>query len=421
VIKKIAIITIFSFIFALNAYGFQFPSAGPDDEGLQEWMEKVTESDIESSRVEKPTRKASEDKSFMYGDDLAEIENTYYPPFDQSPWNWDVPDWWIDWPDFPPWPDYDIPPWYVWNVDPDRPPAWSVLSCPTQNCPGVVYCEDEYFEWTDIAGTGQIISNVEVTSDLGGLVDFAWDNTKIGVWISTEAEDLDVIHIRFEKNFLSEPGPPAVCEKDVIIRCEVCDCDTADPFSIDKTSTPDTIAEGGAGIDVYVEGGCPPFSWSVSANGWSFQNATTTARVNKLTVTDLGDCPADWCVEAKITVTDACGDSDSYYIRESSKGNWETCYSSGAGCAGNCGAGTCTAVANIWGVENLSQWFDLWCCSVNTFVSNSHTVQQANCQPAIETCDWSGVPSTITNTDMGCGLNKISLVRFRYWSCQAGE
>lgn len=66
--------------------------------------------------------------------------------------------------------------------------------------------------------------------------------------------------------------------------CTPCNCNNPPEgaFAFDNDSTPDTIAKGGS-IDVYVTGGCPPFTWSVSGGDSSFGEETTTARVNTLT------------------------------------------------------------------------------------------------------------------------------------------
>jgi hypothetical protein len=78
-------------------------------------------------------------------------------------------------------------------------------------------------------------------------------------------------------------GGNILCDTELQVFCQLgCDCDDADAFSIDDGSTPDTINPNG-NVTIYVDGGCPPFSWSISGNGYSFLDGyDTMSRYNKL-------------------------------------------------------------------------------------------------------------------------------------------
>lgn len=112
-------------------------------------------------------------------------------------------------------------------------------------------------------------------------------------------------------------GGKSICDDELPIGCEVCPASVA--LAFDDASTSDTIAPGGS-ITMYVTGGKAPFSWSTSDTGYSFGNATTTARNNTLT-SAAGVCGVNYDPYATITVTDACGDSVNFVIRNTG-GQW---------------------------------------------------------------------------------------------------
>ena len=91
--------------------------------------------------------------------------------------------------------------------------------------------------------------------------------------------------------YLDFPDLGMLCSEIAYVNCfddtNCCNCD--DPpegtLEFDDDNTPDTIAKGSS-IDVYITGGCPPFTWSVSGGDCSFTEATTNVRVNTLTHDD---------------------------------------------------------------------------------------------------------------------------------------
>ena len=99
-------------------------------------------------------------------------------------------------------------------------------------------------------------------------------------------------------------------------------------LSIDEDSTPDVISKGGS-INVYIEGGCPPFTWSASGSGYSFDESETTERVNVLNC-DSGNCGINYDPYTTITVTDKCGSvaQGQNQVREVN-GQWIECLNTG--------------------------------------------------------------------------------------------
>ena len=79
-----------------------------------------------------------------------------------------------------------------------------------------------------------------------------------------------------------------VCYETVEVSCEACDCVGADPFVFDDGSTPDTIAPG-AGITVYVSGGCAPYSWAGAGTGYSWGSGSTTTDPENVLTSASGD------------------------------------------------------------------------------------------------------------------------------------
>jgi hypothetical protein len=129
----------------------------------------------------------------------------------------------------------------------------------------------------------------------------------------------------------------SICDySPIIIRCEACQCPSGN-FAFDDSSTPDTIAPGGS-ISVYVSGGCPPYSWSVSGTGYTLDNASTTGLINGLN-SAAGTCGVNYGPVATVTITDNCSDSVQAIIRNTG-GTW-TLQETGAG------VNTCTDTGGV--------------------------------------------------------------------------
>lgn len=122
----------------------------------------------------------------------------------------------------------------------------------------------------------------------------------------------------------------ADCTKEIINDCEgVCDCDVEPTVTFDDDSTPDTIAPGGQ-VTLYITGGCPPYSWAVTGDGYTLGSIVTEGKTNTLNSAS-GVCGTDFDAYVKVSIVDACGDTDEVYLRNTD-GQWITCTSGGAAC-----------------------------------------------------------------------------------------
>lgn len=137
----------------------------------------------------------------------------------------------------------------------------------------------------------------------------------------------------------------------LIIGC--CHDDWPDPaMTFDDDNTSDTIDPGDS-IELYVLDGCPDFTWEVSGLGYSISGesgspATAETSERNATLNCVGGtCGVDYDTYCTVTVTDRCGTSVEFVIKNTA-GSWgnyvEECFEPDA-CAGTA---TCeTIVDNI--------------------------------------------------------------------------
>lgn len=114
----------------------------------------------------------------------------------------------------------------------------------------------------------------------------------------------------------------------------------SDNLSYDDDN-PETIARNDD-VGITISDGIGPFTWSVSGTGFSFDDETTTAGSNTLRADNSA------CGVATITVTDACEDLVTGYVR-CTTGSWCTCCSAATGGTPNpCGDGTVEVILGIY-------------------------------------------------------------------------
>lgn len=102
----------------------------------------------------------------------------------------------------------------------------------------------------------------------------------------------------------------AVCVE--MLEVETCPADIA--LEWDTTISPATIGRASR-VTIAVNGGAPPFNWSVSGNDFYLESPKTAGRTNVLSTGDVA------CGTATITVTDSCGEVVTGQVRCTS-GAW---------------------------------------------------------------------------------------------------
>ncbi len=105
-------------------------------------------------------------------------------------------------------------------------------------------------------------------------------------------------------------------------------CPADPPLTWDEEGSDETIVREGSAA-VYVLGGQPPFTWSVSGIGFSFATSVTQGRANLL------EADNTTCGSADITVTDGCEETATGAVREEDNSKWsaiagDVCIISGA-------------------------------------------------------------------------------------------
>lgn len=98
-----------------------------------------------------------------------------------------------------------------------------------------------------------------------------------GSWAVYPEQDQDVVRV----TATSGSSGISCYDRHQVFCYAGCSCGTADTFEFDDDATSDTIDPGDS-ITLYVSGGCPPFSWSVSDKGYTLAYVSTQARTNTL-------------------------------------------------------------------------------------------------------------------------------------------
>jgi hypothetical protein len=163
------------------------------------------------------------------------------------------------------------------------------------------------------------------TIDHGTIGSF-WDFEVLpppGGWVSFPDPNRHIVQICFKD------GAGAICCETINMICfereepihppEDCCATYSGTLSLDDDATPDTIVKG-SNITVTISGGCPPYNWSTSSLGYTLNDSSTVGLSNVLN-SATGTCGVHFAPNAEITVTDHCGQTINFTIRNTS-GVW---------------------------------------------------------------------------------------------------
>jgi hypothetical protein len=142
-----------------------------------------------------------------------------------------------------------------------------------------------------------------------------------------DGEDYAKLGEHFPVQIVGETQAGLTCTWDFY----VIDCPPEVALEYDTDNSAETIAQSDTAT-VYVTGGASPYQWAVSGTGYTLQDSETTVGQNTL-ISDGTSCGA-----AAITITDACEDEVTGYVRNTT-GTWA---SKGATCGLVAGVGSWT-------------------------------------------------------------------------------
>ena len=156
-------------------------------------------------------------------------------------------------------------------------PAWQTITGVTvleEGAP-VEFTRSNVDTWVNGLSTGEVVYDPRTHLPIGH------KEGKTGFCFKlTSGAGTGSFTIRAEVDTLEGQARVSGCEQKISYQC--CTCDQGEnPFTLDEDSSSDVVAPGGS-ITIYIDGGCPPYSWTVSGTGYSFTSATTTGTTNTL-------------------------------------------------------------------------------------------------------------------------------------------
>ena len=301
------------------------------DEDAKDYIE-YSKRPTDKEMFDRLEEKHSEFKKPYMFDDYQEMEHYYPPPVQWGSPAWDLGGsggggdngWSVNW-------------WmgdYAGDSPADDEAAgwlgWYIMGCKIE-CPLIIQgdaCDDDehccYFNpaW-------QLITNVEAIKG-EDVVEFTkndpddWNIHLPGeirkgfCFKVTEASGIGKIVFEATTQATGIQRRSVNCEVEITYNCG-CNCATADTFEIDTGSSATTIAPGGTATLV-AQGGCGPFTWSVSGTGYTMDDATTTDPSNVLN-SPSGTCGVQYDPVATVTITDNCSTQITTKVRNTG-GQW---------------------------------------------------------------------------------------------------
>lgn len=259
-------------------------------ESYDEMMDRVPGKAMQDQRQEAE----SEFKKPYLSDSYEEMEQFFMPPFPFGP----DP----DFPDFPgPVPSYGDDEWMDAHADGGKLPC-SIFCVSNgtgpEKCERPVRCKWSRVtpEDTPLTERWSILPNKDGVTPSIGRIAITKDSTlypvKIyppsGGWGANVPEGKQSFDLKIQY----EDANGTKCTDTVLVRCVACECPSDPAFEFDDANTPDTIVAGNH-ISVYIKDGtgCPPFTYSVSGTGytWNANGSTSLSSNNRNEQLDCAD------------------------------------------------------------------------------------------------------------------------------------
>ena len=309
----------------------------------REMMTQPTDKAMFDQRLEKQ----SEFKKPYLEDDYQAMEHFYPPPFPHLDWNF---------PEFK----GPVPSGGEWDRQGIGFGRGCALTCHSPlYCDGTVECHPNIFQhiaegnekYAELKWKAYVNGSRYLDTDhLSTLRPFIINAPSGGwaVWPDSQMDKVVVIMV---------DGAGNVCETKLDVFCLPGGCCPASTtFEWNTGSNPTTIASGGS-ADIYVQGGCPPYTYTVSGAGatWNSGGGTVLVSSNLNEQLDLADgtCGVDYGAVITVSVVDDCDTSTGSLVLRATgdDGNapgWVFVSAlddgTGAGCTcANCSAGTVVA------------------------------------------------------------------------------
>lgn len=413
-----------------------FPSID-DETSFIDSMRETSENDIQNPRaLGRSYRKASEDKHPWQGT-FPEMELIAWPGLDGAPRPIDIPK--VITPDLDPKisnrPDYAVG---------DRggcflvgPAVWNFFGDTGMNSIKEAF---RYWLW-DMTSNGMILTDVDLSGP-AKITQVGGSGIWLPIWIKAYENITKKVPVRLTAKGTSfydiGNGPVSydiICSGETIIypTTAECDCIGTTPTIVDDDAD-DVIASAGS-VNVWVNSGglaCPPYTWSVSGEGWSLSanetendlETTTLSLINTAGKTCGTGGSGQYDVYATVTVTDNCGVTDTQVFRFSG-GTWDSRGSDSWSCVPfGCSTSGCTYSCSglIYKIIDNKRWT----LFPNTCRTNATKAYYTGCigydgiceyPPGTDTPNevavWGGACSSCSGTTCGPLTNYI----YSTWEC----
>jgi len=286
---------------------FNLPNQGKYKSFIER-SKQTSESEIEPSRSAQTGRKASENKRPWLADSFLDMENMVDPMADSG--------------------GLGGSPKYLWpdGTRKDYPLGtigdyWLLYVGCSVSCPSIMedneWCEDTARDYSCkfTYGAG-IITSIKIKGP-AKITKWGGFNEPINVRVYQNVTDatITVIVKTLSVGKHTKRRIRGSCESKTHIICDTePECSGRVPSLYAAAST---IAPGGT-RDITVDSAgyaVPPYTWSVAGTGYTLDKATTENDLEYVTLTSAGaPCGAGYGAYATVTVTDACGLTDTAYI-----------------------------------------------------------------------------------------------------------